>query len=88
VPTRKLCSDCFVTRSPTIADAIRRKTNDASAKEIHHRLGLLTKANVAKFVITEGNIWRVKGNDVQKREALRLRPGDKIRFSPVPIADH
>jgi hypothetical protein len=58
----KTLSDCFVTRSPTIADAIRRKTNDASAKEIHHRLGLLTKANVAKFVITEGNIRRSRSS--------------------------
>jgi hypothetical protein len=44
----KTLSDCFVTGSTTIADAIRRKIDDSSAKEIHHRLGLLTKANVAK----------------------------------------
>ena len=46
-PAPRHSSD-FVTPLPTIADAIRRKTNNASVKEINRRLGLLTKANVAK----------------------------------------
>ncbi len=40
-------SDCFVIRPPTIADAIRRKTNESSARDINRRVELLSIANVA-----------------------------------------